>query len=179
MSYRIEYQWKAFAFTGASLGVAEDRFVVAIEGGDNNVRMASTGKRARSWEAIMAGTQDQVLRQTVYFAGACEGGGLQPQGRRCSPESYIRRIRRLLLTAEAAPTSGHCLPLLRVAPEHPAVAAMLSLGMDVESENWFGATRAVVNIAHDKHGAYWEMLDEHLDTLHAWQCFRVGGLPAS
>ena len=33
MSYRLEYQWGAFLVPAASLGAADDRFVVAIEGG--------------------------------------------------------------------------------------------------------------------------------------------------
>lgn len=48
MSYRLEYQWAAFLVPGAPIGLSEDRFVIAVEGGDNNVRNARTGRRARS-----------------------------------------------------------------------------------------------------------------------------------
>ena len=58
MSYRLEYQWGAFHVPADSLGLTQDRFIVAIEGGDNNVRDARTGKRARSWDACMIGTAE-------------------------------------------------------------------------------------------------------------------------
>ncbi len=48
MSYRIEYQWASWRLTARPDTGGVDRFVVAIEGGDNNLRDAVTGKRARS-----------------------------------------------------------------------------------------------------------------------------------
>ena len=66
---------------------------------------AVTGKRARSWEVCMLGSAEQVLKQAVYFAGACEGGSLKPGSRDCSPEAYIRRIRRLI-EDDAPPARG-------------------------------------------------------------------------
>lgn len=62
MSYRIEYQWAAFAVAAASIGLAEDRYIVAIEGGDNNVYDTRKHRRSRSWEVCMVGTRTQVLR---------------------------------------------------------------------------------------------------------------------
>ncbi len=56
MSYRLEYQYAAYRVPAAQIGQQEDRFVVAIEGGDNNVRNSRTGKRARDWEVCMIGT---------------------------------------------------------------------------------------------------------------------------
>lgn len=48
MSYRLEYQYAAFRVPAVQIGQQEDRFVVAIEGGDNNVRESRTGKRTRA-----------------------------------------------------------------------------------------------------------------------------------
>ena len=62
MSYRLEYQWGAFHVPAASLGAADDHFVVAIEGGDNNVCDARTDKRSRTWSVCMIGSRVQVLR---------------------------------------------------------------------------------------------------------------------
>jgi hypothetical protein len=41
MSYRIEYQWGVFHVPAQQFGLVQDRYVVAIEGGDNNVYNAS------------------------------------------------------------------------------------------------------------------------------------------
>lgn len=179
MSYRIEYQWAAFTIAGAPLGLSEDRFILAIEGGDNNVREARTGKRARSWEACMVGTQNQVLRQAVYFAGACEGGGLQPKGRCCKPESYIRRIRELLAASTAAPAVGGWIPRLQAAAEHAAVEELRGIGLEVRSERWFGEPRAIVDVPSEHLAAYLRTMDRHIDTLPAWCWIKVHGLPAS
>ena len=118
MSYRIEYQWACWKLTAGPDTGGVDRFVVAIEGGDNNLRDAVTGKRARSWEVCMLGSAEQVLKQAVYFAGACEGGSLKPGSRDCSPEAYIRRIRRLI-EDDAPPARGCWYPSVRVAEAHP------------------------------------------------------------
>lgn len=118
MSYRIEYQWTSWKLTAGPDTGGVDRFVVAIEGGDNNLRDAVTGKRARSWEVCMLGSAEQVLKQAVYFAGACEGGSLKPGSRDCSPEAYIRRIRRLI-EEDTPPARGCWYPSVRVAEAHP------------------------------------------------------------
>lgn len=90
MSYRIEYQWAALRTTVAG----EARFVIAVEGGDNNIGDAR--RAARRWEACMIGSARQVLKQAVGFAASCESEMLRPLGRRCSAEAYIRRIRCLV-----------------------------------------------------------------------------------
>lgn len=179
MSYRIEYQWAVFTIAGAPLGLSEDRFIVAIEGGDNNVRDARTGKRARSWEACMVGTHNQVLRQAVNFSGSCEGGSLQPKGRCCKPESYIRRIRELLANATATSAIGYWAPRLHAAPEHAAVEELRRMGLEVTSERWFGEPRAIVDVPQEHLAAYLQTMDRHIDTLPAWCWIKVYGLPAS
>ena len=61
MSYRIEYQWASWRLTAGPDTGGVDRFVIAIEGGDNNLRDAVTGKRARSWEVCMLGSAERPV----------------------------------------------------------------------------------------------------------------------
>ena len=44
---RLEYQWVALRVAGAPLGFAEDRFIIVIEGGDNNLYSALHGLSGR------------------------------------------------------------------------------------------------------------------------------------
>jgi hypothetical protein len=176
MSYRIEYQWAAFHVPGAPLGLSEDRYIVAIEGGDNNCYEIDTNRRTRAWDACMAGTHTQVLRQAVYYAGACEGGCLKPKGRACTPESYIRRIRRLLEGAVQTPAGGYWHARLRAQPDHPAVRALIGLGLQAGAEVRHGSTRALVDVPPEHHAAYFRLLDRHGDDWPAWHWFEVFGL---
>ena len=59
-----------------------------------------------------------------------DGGSLQPHGRHCTPESYIRRIRQLIDRAGDKLPYGRWQPRLRVAQDHPVVADIRSLGVD-------------------------------------------------
>lgn len=179
MSYRLEYQWVAFHVAGAPLGLAQDRFIIAIEGGDNNVRNARTGRRSRSWDACMVGTRNQVLRQAVYMAGCCEGGALQPHGRCCTPESYIRRIRRLMDRAGDAHPAGGWRPRLHAPLDHPVVADLRSLGIQVEAQSWYGSPRAMAQVPSEHLAAYFGLIDRYVDGLSAWCWIDVYGLPAS
>ncbi len=178
MSYRLEYQWGAFHIPSAMSGLNTDRFVVAIEGGDNNVRHAKTGKRTRSWCAGMIGTAEQVLKQAVYYAGACEGGGLQPRGRWCTPEAYIRRIRRLI----DGPTylqHGWWTAELRIDSSHVAVAEVKHLGLEPRIEQRYGREQAIVPFPQERYTDFFQLIDKYGDDLPAWCFAEVHGLPAS
>ena len=94
-----------------------------------------TDRRSRSWDACMVGTRNEVLRQAVDMAGACEGGGLQPCGRHCAPENYIRRIRRLIDRVEDKLPYGGWQPCLCVAHDHPIVTDIRSPGVKVSRLN--------------------------------------------
>lgn len=99
MSYWIEYQACCLVITAGFRGVDRDRYVIAIEGGSNNMTERDAcvrTRRARDWSIGMIGTERQVLRQAVATAASCEGHGLRLRGRSTSPEAYIRRVRRLL-----------------------------------------------------------------------------------
>lgn len=106
MSYQIDYNYHALRVDGTELDQLpndqhEDRFVVIIETGPSNC-YGHSNRRVRDWQVCMIGTHDQVIQQTIRFAAECEGGMLKVRGRDCTPESYIRRIRRILASAEPA-----------------------------------------------------------------------------
>jgi hypothetical protein len=178
MSYRLEYQWGAFHVSAASLGLDRDRFIVAIEGGDNNVRQTKTGKRVRSWDACMIGTAEQVLKQAVYYAGACEGGSLQPYGRCCTPEAYIRRIRHLI-EGPAYLQSGWWSAELRVSVTHAIVAYVRALGLEPRGERCYGEERVIVAFPQERHRDFFRLVDQYVGDLPAWRFAEVFGLPSS
>jgi hypothetical protein len=171
MSYRIEYQWASFLERSAR----GDRFVIAIEGGDNNVWTG--GKRARSWSVCMLGSADQVLRQAVYFAGACEGGGLKPGGRNCSPEAYIRRIRRLVEDA-GMPRAGRWYPSIEIDQTHPAVQYLAERECERRDVLRYGRALAAFELREGQRGLVFDLAAKFPD-LMAWNLAKVSGLPAS
>jgi hypothetical protein len=177
MSYRIEYQWASWKLAASpSLG-GVDRFVIAIEGGDNNLRDSVTGKRVRSWDVCMLGSREQVLRQAVDLAGACEGGSLKPGSRNCTPEAYIRRIRCLVEGATTA-ASGRWYPSVRVAETHPLVDHARQMGLPIEREQRYGSWFAGVRLNDEQRELVFEFVDRFPD-LRGWQLAAVSGLPPS
>jgi hypothetical protein len=177
VSHRIEYQWAVFRVPATAHGLDEDRFVVAIEGGDSNVFERATGRPARSWTVGMIGTATQVLKQAVSAAASCEGAMLRPEGRRCTPEAYIRRIRRVL--ARPTPVPGRWIPAVRVAPEHPAAREAVALGLVPEMERRFAVARAVFTFPTHRLSDFFTFVDTHADDLSPWQLAQVAGLPPS
>lgn len=150
MSYRLEYQYCAFRIDPATLD--PPRFVVAVEGGDNNCYCRVwTGsgyreRRARSWSVCMIGTARQVLKQAVCFAGACEGGSLQPHGKACSPESYIGRIRRLVEKYSEPPAGAAWFPDVKVPEGHPCVPHAQALSLAMTTEISYGKPRVLIDV---------------------------------
>jgi hypothetical protein len=179
MSHRVEYQWAAFHVPGAPLGLAQDRYIIAIEGGDNAVRCGIHGRRARSWDACMVGDRSQILRQAVQAAGACENGSLRPHGRRWMPETYIRQIRYLLDAAAATPPQGSWHARLRAAADHPAIEALRQLGLEPRLETRDGQQQALVEPRPEHHGAYFALIDCYASELPAQYWIEVCGLPTS
>lgn len=177
MSYRIEYQWASWKLAASPVLGGADRFVIAIEGGDNNLRDAMTGKRVRSWDVCMLGSREQVLRQAVDFAGACEGGSLKPGARDCTPEAYIRRIRRLVEGATTS-ASGRWYPSVRIAETHPLVGHAKQMGLSVEREQRYGSWFASVRINDEQRDLVFAFVDRFPD-LRGWHLAAVSGLPAS
>ncbi|WP_128003009.1 MULTISPECIES: hypothetical protein [Piscinibacter] len=178
MSYRIEYQWACWRLPATPERGSIPRFVVAIEGGDNNLRDAVTGKRARDWDVCMLGSAAQVLKRAVYFAGACEGGSLKPGSRDSSPEAYIRRIRRLIEADDALPAHGNWYPNVRVPEAHPLAAHAQQLGLSTAREQRYGEWLVQVTLGPANRDLVFDFADRYPD-LQAWQLADVSGLPRS
>jgi hypothetical protein len=177
MSYHIEYQWAVFHIPAQSFDLDADRFVVAIEGGDNNCYTHS-GKRARSWNVCMIGTKEQVLKRAVYHAGACESGCLQPRGRCYTPEAYIRRIRRLI-DGPTYTQNGWWTPELRIAVDHPLVADLRQIGIEPTFEKRFGEMTTAVSLPQEAYPDFFRLVDKYGNVLPPWSLASVSGLPHS
>ena len=176
MSHRIEYQWACWRVHASPGQGAMPRFVIAIEGGDNNLCDAVTDKRSRSWDVCMLGTASQVLKRAVYFAGACEGGSLKPGSRDCTPEAYIRRIRRLIEGEAPAPAQGNWYPRVRIPESHPLATHARQLGLPLVREQRFGDWFALIDLNVSQRDLVFDFADKFPD-LHGWQLAEVGGLP--
>ena len=174
MSYRIEYQYASFR---VPLPDGTVRHVIAVEGGDNNLCDSVTNKRSRSWEVCFIGTAFQVLKQAVYFAGACEGGCLKPLGRDAKPEAYISRIRRLIEGAEIS-MQGRWYPSVQVPSAHPLVEHARALDLASTTDMQFGREVTHISIPPDQHHLVFTFKDQFPD-LHAWNLAKVSGLPSS
>ena len=125
----------------------------------------------------MLGSAEQVLKQAVYFAGACEGGSLKPGSRDCSPEAYIRRIRRLIEDG-APPEQGCWYPCIRVAEAHPLAVHATQLDLTIEREQRYGEWFARVALSNERRNLIFDFADRFPD-LRGWQLAAVSGLPAS
>jgi hypothetical protein len=125
----------------------------------------------------MIGTEIQVIKIAVEMAACCEGGILKPLGRDCTPESYIRRIRRLL---EAPPglERGWWSARLRVPPSHAAVSLAKSLGLQITERVWYGEPEAIVHFESSELPRFFEFVDCFPD-VRPWRFAEVGGLPRS
>lgn len=186
MSYRIEYQWTGLVLTAQTCpGLDEPRWVIAVEGGDNNCYVEQHGRarRARDWEISMIGTERQVLRQATRWASACEGGMLKPGGRDCSPEAYIGRIRRLLAQPVMPQMALNHLGLgARLAADHPLAARDPEPGFTLYPHREFGEERVKLIPAGCAHWArYFALIDPWLEdfSLSPWRTGELYGLPRS
>jgi hypothetical protein len=177
MSYRIEYQWALFRISPQETGLPEERFIVAIEGGDSNLREPRTGRRARSWEVGMIGTSVQVLQRAVQVAAECEGGSLKLHDRDCTPEAYIRRIRKLLDSPPLTP-QGAWEPRLRVPEGHPAAQQAASLALGTEVCTRYDRREVHVKFRPRELALFFDFVDRYRD-LKPWAVAEVFGLPES
>lgn len=89
----------------------EDCFIVAELGGDTNVIVCRTNRRARSWQATAIGHEWLVLSEACQRAAGCCGGMLKLHGRHTEPEAYVRAYRKAMREAvvglrEAAKVHG-------------------------------------------------------------------------
>lgn len=187
MSYRIEYQWMCLPITANfAEGLSETHYVIAIEGGCNNLTTVDRDgreRRSREWEVGMIGTERQILRQTTRFASACEGAMLRPRGRTCTPEAYIRRIRRLLKTPKGPSwTLGHLGLGARLPAAHPLVSGAEEPGFSYFPERRFGEDFVkLIPTWRDQWARYFELLGPYLDdfSLSPWSTGHIHLMPGS
>jgi len=100
MSTHILDQLAAVKIPAARSGYHDDLFILAAQGGDNNVR-THDGKRAREWYAIAVGEKWKVMGALVRMSSDMEGGMLKLAGNsRATSETLISNARK---TVEAAP----------------------------------------------------------------------------
>ena len=178
MSYRIEYQWASWKLTAGPDTGGVDRFVVAIEGGDNNLRDAVTGKRCQELGGLHArqrgaGAQaGRLLRRRLRgwlpqagLAGLLTGGvhpaHSPPHRRRCA--SGARRC---------------WYPSVRVAEAHPLAIHATQLDLAIEREQRYGEWFARVALSNERRNLIFDFADRFPD-LRGWQLAAVSGLPAS
>ena len=82
----------------------DDILILLAEGGDNNVIVTRTGRRARDWYPVAVGVEWSVLAEVCRGAAACCGGCLKLHGRHTTPEGYIKAWRKAV--ADAHPFTG-------------------------------------------------------------------------
>lgn len=116
MSYHIEYRYLVTRVPAEELADRVDRFFVCIEAGDSNCydHSGPRARRSRSWRVGMLGTMDDIMEQACYYAVGCDEG-LRVQGKTCTPESYIKKIRSLV---EGAIASGASIHATRIILKH-------------------------------------------------------------
>jgi len=175
MSYRIEYAYAIAKEEAQRFPDARDRFVVAVLGGDNNVYETNT-KRARSWDVSFFGTEIQVLKRAVYFAGACESGCLKPGGRSATPEAYISKIRRLLKRAKPLEEGTWSWAAeIRIPTHHEGIRFLSSRGYEGCSQTQYGEALLTFSIPYEDRNIAFEFADQYPD-LPPWMLARVRGL---
>lgn len=191
MSYRIEYNYAVFREDPHEVpGLTESCYVVAIEGGCNNTYESwPPNKRTRDWTVEMIGTKDEVLIQAVRAAAYCESGDLRPLNRRdATPESYIRRIRRLIETPPRHATTAQWMPSITLDEDHPVLALAATLPgarLGKSFIKWAGTAprRTVTFDLTDRSvlSGYFRRVAPFLLTekVRAWQLAEVSGLPES
>lgn len=186
MSYWIEYQAACFRLEAARLGSSEDRFVIATEAGSNNLTERSAGgreRRVREWSISMLGTRQQVLRSALRTAAACAGGNLQVRSTRVSPETYYRRIKRLLANP-CSSFDAHVTLSATVAEGHVLIAQASACGYVVYPETSWGQTRVKLippSQVPSEWARYFELVDPFLDdgSIEPHALGQIFGLRAS
>jgi hypothetical protein len=97
MSYTIEY--KGEVYKDSMTGMSEPSYLLIQTIGDNNVYEASNRRRARSTYITGYGWNYNIIADICKYAGSCEGGGLQPRNKYCTPEDYLKKYRNKIKNA--------------------------------------------------------------------------------
>ena len=80
MSYRIDYQRKAYEYHDA---YGDKAYVVLCEAGDNNVYEMNNQRRARHWAVLFNGAAYAVYQKIADYCGRVAGHSLELRGHRC------------------------------------------------------------------------------------------------
>ena len=97
MSYTIEYKGEVYKDT--ETGMSEPSYLLIQTIGDNNVYELNNRRRARSTYVTSYGWEYNIIADVCKYAGACEGGGLQPGNKYMKPEDYLKRYRTKIKNA--------------------------------------------------------------------------------
>lgn len=187
MSHWIEYQAASFMIPAGMRGLRATRYVIAMEGGSNNLTERSRSGRERAvrdWYIAMIGSADQVLRQAVKVAGDCEGMSLHLCGRRTTPEAYIRRVRRLLDSARDD-AQEHITLCATVSRDHALIGRCRQFGMAEEQFTLYGQDLTRLRPPEGEDGADWGLFFRavepclHDGTVQPGRLGEVWGMPAS
>lgn len=114
MSSTIFYHETILRIPASHAGTAEDLFVHLCQGGSSNCyelgRNGRDGRRSRNWQVNAFGTEKQVLTLGIKVAGDLEGGMLKlgSATKWSKPETYIKRVRRLLKEAKSTNALEAC-----------------------------------------------------------------------
>lgn len=106
MSSTIIFHETILRIPGAHAGSTDDLFVHLCQSGSSNCfeygKNGRDGRMARDWDVFSFGTEKQVLASGIRSAGYLEGGGLKLGSaiKYSKPETYIRRVKRLLKEAK-------------------------------------------------------------------------------
>lgn len=123
----------------------------------------------------MIGSRVQVLRQAVHLAGACEGGSLQPQGRRCTPEAYIRRI-RAALDGPGYLDRGYWRACVRVRTGHVLLGDLKAIGLGYRVEMRYREEEVLVESRRDRWPEYFRLIDRYGLDVPPWRWGRGDGI---
>jgi hypothetical protein len=114
MSSTIIYHETILRIPGAHAGSSENLFIHLCQSGSSNCfengQYGRVGRRSRSWEVYAFGTEKQVLAAGIRFAGHLEGGCLKlgSASKYSKPETYIKRVKRLLKEAQSTNALADC-----------------------------------------------------------------------
>jgi hypothetical protein len=114
MSSTIIYHETILRVPGAHAGSGEDLFIHLCHSGSSNCfeygKNGRDGRRSRGWDVYAFGTRKQVLAEGIRGAGHLEGGCLKlgSASKYSKPETYIRRVKRLLKEAQSTNALENC-----------------------------------------------------------------------
>lgn len=79
----------------------ESYYVLAFEGGDNNVLDMHTDRRCRDWYPVAVGPHWWVMAKAIMISSDMEGGMTRLNGQpKAKAETLIRRVRNVLAAAK-------------------------------------------------------------------------------